>query len=409
MYETIIGKLPSMLAGEKMTDALRVLPDYDVGITGAPVPERLMAMSDLYKIYEPSRMSIEIYTKLYLGLFHSISKKGTKTAIKQQQENRKAVLGAEYNGIMGGADSFTLIGESGIGKSAGINRAISLMKGEQVIVTDKPYLKFIPVICVQCPFDSSVKGLLLEILRKVDEALGSKYHEGAIRARMTVDMLIGSVSQVALNHIGLIVVDEIQNVVSNKNGRNLVGVLTQLINNSGISICMVGTPESAVFFESTMFLARRSLGLQFGAMKYDDGFQNLCRLLLSYRYVAEPFDITEGLLLWLYEHSRGNVSALVSLVHDAQEYAIINGTERLDKAALNSAYDNNLAFMHDHLNAVELINHPKPRKAMIDVPVKTVSIPELISIEAVIEEAKSDGTDAMKRISDVFDVEEISV
>ncbi len=36
---------------------------------------------------------------------------------------------------------------------------------------------------------------------------------------------------------------------------------TKLINNSGISICMVGTPESAVFFEQAMQLARRSLGL----------------------------------------------------------------------------------------------------------------------------------------------------
>ena len=31
-------------------------------------------------------------------------------------------------------------------------------------------------------------------------------------------MLIGSVSTVALNHIGLLVVDEIQNVVNSKNG-----------------------------------------------------------------------------------------------------------------------------------------------------------------------------------------------
>ena len=54
--------------------------------------------------------------------------------------------------------------------------------------------------------------MLLEILRKVDEMIESKYYENALRARTTTDMLIGSVSQVALNHIGLLVVDEIQNV-----------------------------------------------------------------------------------------------------------------------------------------------------------------------------------------------------
>lgn len=63
--------------------------------------------------------------------------------------------------------------------------------------------------------------------------------------RVTTDMLIGCVSQVSLNHIGLLVVDEIQNVCNHRNGTNLVSMLTQLINNSGISICMVGTFLSA--------------------------------------------------------------------------------------------------------------------------------------------------------------------
>ena len=151
---------------------------------------------------------------------------------------------------MGGSDSFTIIGTSGIGKSSAISRAITLITENRVIEAQNPYTQVVPCIIVQCPFDSSVKGMLLEILRKVDEVLDTKYYQNALRARATTDMLIGSVSQVALNHIGLLVVDEIQNVANSKNGKSLIGALTQLINNSGISICMVGTPESAVFFES---------------------------------------------------------------------------------------------------------------------------------------------------------------
>lgn len=40
---------------------------------------------------------------------------------------------------------------------------------------------------------------------------GYYYYDIAVRARATTDMLIGSVSQIALNHIGLFVVDKIQN------------------------------------------------------------------------------------------------------------------------------------------------------------------------------------------------------
>ncbi len=409
MYKQIIDRLPPMLAGEELMDALRVLPEYDQNIVYAPIPTRLMAMSDLYKVYEPSKMSVEIYSKLYLGLLRSLQKKGTRMAMLQQIENRKAILGADYNGIMGGVDSFTVIGESGIGKSAAINRAISLMLGEQIIVTDNPYQKVLPVCCVQCPFDSSVKGLLLEILRKVDEATGSMYRNNALRGRQTTDMLIGSVSQVCLNHIGLLIVDEIQNVVSSKNGHNLVGCLTQLINNSGISICMVGTPESAVFFESQMYIARRSLGLQFGVMQYDECFRKLCRTLLSYRYVGEPFDITEGITRWLYEHSGGNISALVSLIHDAQENAIIGGTERLDMTALNDVYERNLSFLHDYIRTTEPIVLSKPKRQKMLIPKKEVSKVNSINIEEIVRRAKIAGTDSLQKVREVFTVEVVSV
>ena len=135
-------------------------------------------------------------------------------------------------------------------------------------------------------------------------------------------MLIGSVSQVALNHIGLLVVDEIQNVCNSKHGKSLVGMLTQLINNSGISICMVGTPESAVFFEQAMQLARRSLGLRYDVMEYGDNFKMFCEVLYSYQYVKQRTEITDAVTAWLYEHTSGNISVVVSLIHDAQEIAI---------------------------------------------------------------------------------------
>ena len=40
------------------------------------------------------------------GILPVIQKKGTRMAMLQQIENRKAVLRADYNGIMGGVDSF---------------------------------------------------------------------------------------------------------------------------------------------------------------------------------------------------------------------------------------------------------------------------------------------------------------
>ena len=240
--------LPNMLSGEELRNALKYLPAYSVADRLELASERLIKLNQLYDIYLPSEMSAEIYYKLYLAMLRSLKKKESKIAVQQRYENFRAIQQRNGNGIIGGYDSFTIIGTSGIGKSSAVDRAIQLISGNSIIEVENPYVKIIPFLSVQCPFDCSVKNLLLEILRKTDEILvGSKYYENALRVRATTDMLIGSVSQVSLNHVGLLVVYEIQNVCNHKNGGNLVAVLTQLINSSGISICMVGTPECTSF------------------------------------------------------------------------------------------------------------------------------------------------------------------
>ena len=370
----VIHILPTMKSGDDLFSALEVLPEYDEDIRDCDVPVRLMALSDLYRIYVPSQMSLEIYSKMYLALLRSLQKKGTKLAIQQKNQNHNAIIQQEYSGVMGGSDSFTIIGASGIGKSSAISRAITLITENRVIEVRNPYTKIIPCICVQCPFDSSVKGLLLEILRKVDEVIEGKYYQNALRARTTTDMLIGSVSQVALNHIGLLVVDEIQNVCNSKNGKSLVGMLTQLINNSGISICMVGTPESAVFFEQAMQLARRSLGLRYDVMEYGENFREFCETVFSYQYVRQKTEITDSIMEWLYEHTSGNISVVVSLIHDAQEIAILNGKEILNLESLNEAYQKRLSLLHGFIHPDQKKQTSKTKRKVSAVDVKIFSV-----------------------------------
>ncbi len=408
----IIHILPSMKSGDDLLSFMEILPEYDESIRGADVPVRLMALSDLYRIYVPSQMSLEIYSKMYLALLRSLQKKGTKLAIQQKNQNYKAIIQQEYSGIMGGSDSFTIIGASGIGKSSAISRAITLITENRVIEVENPYTKTIPCICVQCPFDSSVKGFLLEILRKVDEMIDSNYYENALRARTTTDMLIGSVSQVALNHIGLLVVDEIQNVCNSKNGKSLVGMLTQLINNSGISICMVGTPESAVFFEQAVQLARRSLGLRYDVMEYGTDFKRFCEVVFSYQYVKQKTEITDGIMEWLYEHSSGNISVVVSLIHDAQEIAILNGKEVLNLESLNEAYQKRLSMLHGFIHMEQKKQTSKPKKKMSVMDVGTSTEEKYsgeFTIAGLVDDAKAENEDIVQLLKIHMPVVEVAV
>lgn len=411
----VIKELPDMLSGKELQKAMSIIPKYDKQIQeDGSMAERLLKLSDLYSIYIPSQMSTEIYSKLYLGIIRSMQKKGNKLAVQQfnstyrTMQNIKNKTGnQQYDGIIGGSDSFTIIGASGIGKSSAISRALNLIDANHVIEIEQPYTKILPCLTVQCPFDSSVKGLLLEILRKVDEQLWTDY---AQTKRFTTDMLIGSVSQVCLNHIGLLVVDEIQNVVNSKNGKNLIGSLTQLINNSGISICMVGTPESEIFFEQAMQLARRSVGLKYTVLPYDEHFCEICECLFSYQYVRNITQIDNTIIDWLYQHSAGVISIVVSLIHDAQETTILNGREVLDIKSLDEAYNNRLSMLHDYIKPAmrkKTIGNNKTKKQnnITTLPIENNADIQTDLIQNIAKECKKDGTDIVEILSQYITVE----
>ena len=409
--------MPEMKQGQELISSLSVLPEYNEKIRDESQAIRLIALSAIHRIYIPSEMSIEIYSKMYLALLKSLQKKESSIAVKQRYENYKAIQQQSYSGILGGSDSFTIIGTSGIGKSSAISRAISLITENHIIEIDKPYTQIIPCLIVQCPFDSSVKGMLFEILRKVDETLGSNYYQYALKARATTDMLIGSVSQVALNHIGMLVVDEIQNVVNSKNGKSLIGALTQLINNSGISICMVGTPESTVFFESAMQLARRSVGLQYTTMNYDEYFQSFCKVIFKYQFLKNHTDITAAITEWLYEHSAGVISVVISLIHDAQEIAILTGKEVLNLDTLNEAYQQRLSLLHGYIQPSVIQNNPTTRKKKAaasttmnqNMAMNQAEEKENYSIKAIAEKAKAENLDVVELLKNVCKVVEVAI
>lgn len=402
-----------MLTGEELIQALTILPEYDELIQYENEAVRLICLSDLYKIYLPSQMSVEIYSKLYLALLRSLQKKSSKLSVQQQYQNYNAVKGKEHEGILGGSDSFSIIGTSGIGKSSAISRAVELLSSQGVIETKEPYSKIIPCLTVQTPFDCSVKGLLFEILRKADEAIGSNYYEKAIRARVTTDLLMGSVSQVALNNIGILIIDEIQYVVNSRHGIALVNALTQLINSSGISICLVGTPESRMFFEGAMQLARRSLGLQYDKLPYNQYFQGFCSTLFEYQYTKNKTEITPAIVEWLYEHSSGVISVVVSLIHDAQEIAILNGVEKLNLNTLEEAYKQRLSMIHHYIEPSikrrAQTNKVKRGSESLKTVEEVKEINEYIRISELVIKSKNEQLDIITLLKQHMTVEEVKV
>ena len=402
--ENLMAKMPKMLMGQELEKTMLSLPVYDAAICKADAGTRLTALDAMTDIYVPSQMSYEIYSKVYLAMLHSLKKKHTKDAIRQGNQNHRRRQGLEYNSVLGGADSFSIIGPSGIGKSTAIAKSIALSGGNQIITTENPYAQIIPCINVQCPHDCSVKGLLLAILSQVDVLIGTRHEQLAVKNRASIDNLIGTVSQVALNNILLIVIDECQNICRNKGGVNLVASMTQLINSSGVSICMAGLPETGLFFGREMQLARRSVGLSYSALPYDGYFIQFCETLCSYQYVAHPSKLTPGLIELLYECTGGIIAILVSIIMETQQIAILTGKEELNKETILMAYNERLKNLQDFVKTA-----PRKRSQTSSIVNKdTTDISKKFSVDetdmdmlvtAITDKARSEGLDAVELLA----------
>ena len=382
-------QMPKMLMGKELEEAMVSLPPYDPQICHADAATRLMALNDIAEIYIPSQMSYEIYSKIYLAMLHSLKKKQTVDAVRQGNQNHRRLQGLNYNSVLGGADSFSIIGPSGIGKSTALAKGIALSGGERIITTDIPYAQIIPCINVQCPHDCSVKGLLLEILSQVDMAIGTQYRQAATKYKASIDNIIGMVSQVSLNNILLIVIDECQNICRNKNGVNLVAAMTQLINSSGVSICMVGLPETEAFFRQEMQLARRSVGLSYSALPCNDYFIRFCETLFSYQYVAHPAILTPEMIELLYECTGGIIAVLVSVIMEAQQMAILTGREELSKETVLAAYQERLKNVQDFVKvrtAKRSQTSASRGRCQMEIPEKGVDARVEVTIAEMLEQ-----------------------
>lgn len=339
-----------LLVGNELKEQMTYLPPYDESIREQDKATRLLSLDNLYQIYIATDMSEMVYTKLYLAVNMAMKKKMTSKYIEQQNSNYQTRrYGSSFNGIIGGGDSFAIIGKSGIGKTSAINRSIQLISEENIekIVTDFDERYMIAVLRTQNSYSCSAKGMLLEIISQIDKTLGTSYMKSATRAGVNTDQLLSSVCTLCCNHIGVLVVEEVQHLRGHKSGETLINMLTQLVNSSGITIVFVGTEEAVTFFEKKMQLARRTIPIHCRPFEYGNEFETICRTILQYIYTKDCMEINSQLIYWLYEHSAGTIAVLISLIHDAQQEAIMTN-DIFDYKALNTAFAR-METLHKHI------------------------------------------------------------
>ena len=119
----------------------------------------------------------------------------------------------------------------------------------------------------------------------------------------------------------------------------------------------------------------------------DSEFERMCRILFRYQYVKKPTELTPTIINWLYEHSAGVISVLISLLHDAQEIAILDGTETVTIETLNQAYSQRLGLLHSHIDLarVKMAAKREPTPELPAVTERAVSFEKGLLAQIVAE------------------------
>ena len=132
-------------------------------------------------------------------------------------------------------------GVPGIGKTSTIRRCLTTMPQviEHVEYQGQPfYCKQVLYLRIECPSDCSVKTLALNLVAALDQAIGSDYLHQLTSLRSVAASAVATQVKILCmtHHVGLILVDEIQNAVvtarRNRQVKPLIKFLVELTNDT---------------------------------------------------------------------------------------------------------------------------------------------------------------------------------
>lgn len=250
-------------------------------------------------------------------------------------------------------------GISGIGKSTAIEACLRAL-GPQVIRHTR-YRDY--AICetqivwlkVSCPEDRSLKTLCLRILQAADAALGEKKYGPQYLSdpRITTGVLLNAVFQCLANeHVGVLAVDEVQNLLASKGqpAREMLNFLLRLKDEAGICLVMSGTYAALDLLNRKFRLARRIAGseveLKLPTSEVDPEWNGFAEILWGYQWLTEPEAFTAVHSLVLFDLTRGIRGVVVRLFIVAQAEAIRAGKRTLTVQDLRDTWNRRFGELH---------------------------------------------------------------
>lgn len=365
--------LPPILSPQKVAKQLTEYPSYNKEERKLENYYRIHFVRRLFQVFQPLPYHIELESRISTTIRQGYL---ARNPLKQQyarnlQEGYSVIQSGDWlNGYKGNFRSsnlgFSIIGVSGIGKSTALNQ---ILKYIPQVILHKEYhgIKFtgyqITYLKLDCPMDGSIKGLCIDFFIKIDNLIGTQYYRKFGTSRRSTDSMIATMSQVCQHlGIGLLLIDEIQNLSLAKSGggEKMLNFFVSLNNNIGVPLIMVGTPKALEVLQRDFRLARRGDGGQgsifWERLKEDKNWELFINGIWSFQWTKKQTTLTDEIKNIIYVESQGIVDIAVKLYAMSQIYAINNGKEEITPAVIRKVAQENLRLVKPMLESLRTGN-----------------------------------------------------
>lgn len=284
--------------------------------------------------------------------------------LREDEEQAHKYIDERLNHIRSTADSLSIIGISGIGKTTAIERLL-LMYPQVIkhqVYEEQPFNKTqIVWLKIDCPYDGSLSTLCKSFFKAIDDLLGTRYLEkfGYLN-RVTSTMLLHMTSLASMYGIGVLVIDEIQHLLHAKNDQEeMLNFFVTLSNTVGIPTVLIGTSKAQQLFKGNFRQARRAASD--GAIIWDrmdehsEEWEFFLETLWELQCLKTPSPLTEDVKKTFYEECQGITSVAVNLFILAQERALFdenNENEIITSKVLKQTAKKDMQIIQPMLNAI---------------------------------------------------------
>lgn len=340
-----LAALPEMLPRDEFLTAIRSTPGLPHGLPQMTPEERRQSLPLLASLFVPLDYMYAVYDQLYRAIRETYT---TRTAMEEIRQINALFCGKENVSYATQAASGSVLGIPGIGKTSTIRRALETMPQviEHTEYMGQPFFcKQVLYLRIECPSDCSVKTLALNLLSALDRAIGSDYLHQLISLRSIAASAVATQVKILCmtHHVGLLLVDEIQNAVEtaqrNRQIKPLIKFLVELTNDTATAVYFIGTPAAEQLFVSQEHLKRRTRGIRLLPLKPDGTYRRFIEQLWPYQFTSQQAPLTEKLVNKLFDYSGGIPAYIVRIFQETQAQALLQGQARVDERVMQRAID----------------------------------------------------------------------